>query len=336
MTKQKIGVLGAGTWGTALARLLAENGHDVTIWSALPEELKSMATTHRHPNLPGMQLPAALHYTADMADICAGRDLLVFAVPSVFVRSTAKKAARYLPDGQLIVDVAKGIEEKTLFTLSEVIESELHARPGHEGCRVVALSGPTHAEEVARDLPTLIVAAAREEADAQKVQHIFTNPNFRVYTNTDRRGVELGGAVKNVIALAVGVALGLDYGDNAKAALITSGNAELARLGVAMGCQAATFAGLSGMGDLIVTCTSMHSRNLHAGMLIGRGMDVETAKKEVGQVVEGINALPAARRLAKKYKVEMPIVEAMGAILDGRLSARSAVATLMGRDLKRE
>ena len=336
MTKQKIGVLGAGTWGTALARLLAENGHDVTIWSALPEELKSMATTHRHPNLPGMQLPAALHYTADMADICAGRDLLVFAVPSVFVRSTAKKAARYLPDGQLIVDVAKGIEEKTLFTLSEVIESELHARPGHEGCRVVALSGPTHAEEVARDLPTMIVAAAREEADAQKVQHIFTNPNFRVYTNTDRRGVELGGAVKNVIALAVGVALGLDYGDNAKAALITRGNAELARLGVAMGCQAATFAGLSGMGDLIVTCTSMHSRNLHAGMLIGRGMDVETAKKEVGQVVEGINALPAARRLAKKYKVEMPIVEAMGAILDGRLSARSAVATLMGRDLKRE
>lgn len=336
MTKQKIGVLGAGTWGTALARLLAENGHDVTIWSALPEELKSMATTHRHPNLPGMQLPAALHYTADMADICAGRDLLVFAVPSVFVRSTAKKAARYLPDGQLIVDVAKGIEEKTLFTLSEVIESELHACPGHEGCRVVALSGPTHAEEVARDLPTLIVAAAREEADAQKVQHIFTNPNFRVYTNTDRRGVELGGAVKNVIALAVGVALGLDYGDNAKAALITRGNAELARLGVAMGCQAATFAGLSGMGDLIVTCTSMHSRNLHAGMLIGRGMDVETAKKEVGQVVEGINALPAARRLAKKYKVEMPIVEAMGAILDGRLSARSAVATLMGRDLKRE
>ena len=336
MTKQKIGVLGAGTWGTALARLLAENGHDVTIWSALPEELKSMATTHRHPNLPGMQLPAALHYTADMADICAGRDLLVFAVPSVFVRSTAKKAARYLPDGQLIVDVAKGIEEKTLFTLSEVIESELHARPGHEGCRVVALSGPTHAEEVARDLPTLIVAAAREEADAQKVQHIFTNPNFRVYTNTDRRGVELGGAVKNVIALAVGVALGLDYGDNAKAALITRGNAELARLGAAMGCRAETFSGLSGMGDLIVTCTSMHSRNLHAGMLLGRGKTAEEAKAEVGQVVEGINALPAARRLARKYKVDMPIVQSVDAILSGRLAAGDALATLMGRGLKRE
>ena len=336
MTKQKIGVLGAGTWGTALARLLAENGHDVTIWSALPEELKSMATTHRHPNLPGMQLPAALHYTADMADICAGRDLLVFAVPSVFVRSTAKKAARYLPDGQLIVDVAKGIEEKTLFTLSEVIESELHARPGHEGCRVVALSGPTHAEEVARDLPTLIVAAAREEADAQKVQHIFTNPNFRVYTNTDRRGVELGGAVKNVIALAVGIAMGLGYGDNAKAALITRGNAELARLGAAMGCRAETFSGLSGMGDLIVTCTSMHSRNLHAGMLLGRGKTAEEAKAEVGQVVEGINALPAARRLARKYKVDMPIVQSVDAILSGRLAAGDALATLMGRGLKRE
>lgn len=335
MTK-KIGVLGAGTWGTALARLLAENGHDVTIWSALPEELKNMATTHRHPNLPGMVLPAGLHYTADMADICTGRDLLVFAVPSVFVRSTAKKAARYLPDGQLIVDVAKGIEEKTLLTMSEVIESELQAKPGHEHCRVVALSGPTHAEEVARDLPTLIVAAAEQEEDARTVQRIFTNPNFRVYTNTDRRGVELGGAVKNIIALAVGMALGLDYGDNAKAALITRGNAELARLGVAMGCQAATFAGLSGMGDLIVTCTSMHSRNLHAGMLIGRGMDADAAKKEVGQVVEGINALPAARKLARKYKVEMPIVEAVGGILDGRLTARNAVAMLMGRDLKRE
>ena len=333
---RKIGILGAGTWGIALARMLAVNGSDVLVWSAIPKEVEDLARTRVHPNLPGMVLPESLRFTKEIAEVCSGQDILVFAVPSVFVRSTAAKARPYIRYGQLIVDVAKGIEEKTLFTLSEVIESELHARPGHEGCRVVALSGPTHAEEVARDLPTLIVAAAREEADAQKVQHIFTNPNFRVYTNTDRRGVELGGAVKNVIALAVGVALGLDYGDNAKAALITRGNAELARLGVAMGCQAATFAGLSGMGDLIVTCTSMHSRNLHAGMLIGRGMDVETAKKEVGQVVEGINALPAARRLAKKYKVEMPIVEAMGAILDGRLSARSAVATLMGRDLKRE
>ena len=334
--KQKLGVLGAGTWGTALARLLAVNGHDVTMWSALPEELKSMATTHRHPNLPGMELPSDMHYTADIAEICTGRDLLVFAVPSPFVRSTAKKAAKHIPDGQVIVEVAKGIEEKTLMTMSEIIEDELAKVPGHENCKVAALSGPTHAEEVARDLPTLIVAASEDEAAAKLVQKIFTNPNFRVYTNNDRRGVELGGAIKNVIALAVGVALGLGYGDNAKAALITRGNAELSRLGVAMGCQASTFAGLSGMGDLIVTCTSMHSRNLHAGMLMGRGMNGEEAKKEVGQVVEGINALPAARKLAKKYKVEMPIVEVVAAIISGELDARNAVASLMGRDLKRE
>ena len=260
----------------------------------------------------------------------------MFAVPSPFVRSTAKKAAKHIQDGQVIVEVAKGIEEKTLMTMSEVIEDELAKVPGHENCKVAALSGPTHAEEVARDLPTLIVAASEDEAAAKLVQKIFTNPNFRVYTNTDRRGVELGGAIKNVIALAVGVALGLGYGDNAKAALITRGNAELSRLGVAMGCQASTFAGLSGMGDLIVTCTSMHSRNLHAGMLMGRGMNGEEAKKEVGQVVEGINALPAARKLAKKYKVEMPIVDVVAAIISGELDARNAVASLMGRDLKRE
>ena len=283
-----------------------------------------------------MCLPADMHYTADIEEICGDRDVLLFAVPSVFVRSTARKAAPHIPDGQLIVDVAKGVEEKTLMTMSEIIEQELAADGKHTHCNVVALSGPTHAEEVARDMPTLIVAGSPDEASARKVQQIFTTPTFRVYTNTDRRGVELGGAVKNVIALAVGIAMGLDYGDNAKAALITRGNAELARLGVAMGCKAETFAGLSGMGDLIVTCTSMHSRNLHAGMLIGRGKDVETAKKEVGQVVEGINALPAACKLAKKYKVEMPIVNAVDDILSGRLAARDALATMMGRQLKQE
>ena len=293
----KIGVLGAGTWGIALARMLAVNGKDVTVWSALPEELKTLRTTRRHPNLPGMQLPGTMHYTADMTELCAGRDLLLFAVPSVFVRSTAKKAAACMPDGQLIVDVAKGMEEKTLKTMSEVIEDELAKAPGHEHCRVVALSGPTHAEEVARDLPTLIVAAAKDEADAKTVQRIFTNPNFRVYTNTDRLGTELGGAIKNVIALSVGIAMGLGYGDNAKAALIS---------------------------------------NLHAGMLIGHGATAEQAKKEVGQVVEGINALPAARRLEKKYKVEMPIVDVVDAILSGKLAARDAVDALMGRNLKNE
>ena len=330
----KIAVFGAGTWGIALARLLAVHGKDVTVWSAIPAELKALSTTHRHPNLPGMELPATMHYTADIAEACAGRDVLLFAVPSPFVRTTAKKAAPHIPDDQLIVDVAKGVEDKTLMTMSEIIEDEL-AKAGRKA-RVVALSGPTHAEEVARDMPTAIVAASADEDAAKTVQKIFNTPTFRVYTNDDRRGTELGGAVKNVIALAVGIALGLGYGDNAKAALITRGNAELARLGAAMGCKPETFAGLSGMGDLIVTCTSMHSRNLHAGMLIGRGKSVEDAKTEVGQVVEGINALPAACRLAKKYKVEMPIVQAVEAILDGKLEARSALMSLMGRSLKKE
>lgn len=330
----KIAVFGAGTWGIALARLLAANGRDVTVWSAIPAELKSLSTTHRHPNLPGMELPAAMHYTADITEACTGRDILLFAVPSPFVRATAKKAAPHIPEGQLIVDVAKGVEDKTLMTMSEIIEDEL-AKAGRKA-RVVALSGPTHAEEVARDMPTAIVAASADEDAAKTVQKVFTTPTFRVYTNDDRRGTELGGAVKNVIALAVGIALGLGYGDNAKAALITRGNAELSRLGIAMGCKAETFAGLSGMGDLIVTCTSMHSRNLHAGMLIGRGKSVEEAKTEVGQVVEGINALPAACRLAKQYKVEMSIVQAVEAILDGKLEARSALMALMGRSLKRE
>ena len=330
----KIAVFGAGTWGIALARLLAVNGRDVTVWSAIPAELKSLSTTRRHPNLPGMELPSAMHYTADIAEACTGRDILLFAVPSPFVRSTAKKAAKYIPDGQLIVDVAKGVEDKTLMTMSEIIEDEL--AKAKRTARVVALSGPTHAEEVARDMPTLIVAASEDEAAAKAVQKAFTAPSFRVYTNTDRRGTELGGAVKNVIALAVGIALGLGYGDNAKAALITHGNAELTRLGLAMGCKPETFAGLSGMGDLIVTCTSMHSRNLHAGMLLGRGKTAEEAKAEVGQVVEGINALPAACRLAKKYRVEMPIVQSVDAILSGKLEARNALAALMGRDLKHE
>ena len=336
MTKTKIGVLGAGTWGTALARMLARNGCDVTMWSALPDELKAMSVTHAHPNLPGMCLPADMHYTADIEEICGDRDVLLFAVPSVFVRSTARKAAPHIPDGQLIVDVAKGVEEKTLMTMSEIIEQELAADGKHTHCNVVALSGPTHAEEVARDMPTLIVAGSPDEAAACKVQQIFTTPTFRVYTNTDRRGVELGGAVKNVIALAVGIAMGLDYGDNAKAALITRGNAELARLGVAMGCKAETFAGLSGMGDLIVTCTSMHSRNRRAGILIGKGYTMDEAMKEVKMVVEGVYSARAARALSKKYQVSMPIVEQVNEVLFDGKPAKDALYDLMLRDRRAE
>ena len=333
---KRIGILGAGTWGMALARMLTVSGNDVLVWSAIEKEIDSLSTTRKHPNLPQMKIPDELRFTKSIEEVCKDKDILLFAVPSVFVRSTAAKARPYVADGQIIVDVAKGIEPDTLYTMTEILADELGKAGGPKGVRLVALSGPTHAEEVARDMPTLIVAACSDADAAKAVQKVFNTPNFRVYTNTDRRGTELGGAVKNIIALAVGIALGLGYGDNAKAALITRGNAELTRLGLAMGCRPETFAGLSGMGDLIVTCTSMHSRNLHAGMLIGRGMDPEDAKKEVGQVVEGINALPAACRLAALYKVEMPIVQSVACILDGKLAARDALNALMNRDLKHE
>ena len=336
MTKTKIGVLGAGTWGTALARMLAGNGCDVTMWSALPDELKAMSVTHAHPNLPGMCLPADMHYTADIEEICGDRDVLLFAVPSVFVRSTARKAAPHIPDGQLIVDVAKGVEEKTLMTMSEIIEQELAADGKHTHCNVVALSGPTHAEEVAVDLPTTIVSASPDEEAARFVQEVFSNTCMRVYTNADIKGVELSGALKNVIALGVGISTGLGYGDNARAALITRGIAEIARLGVAMGCNVHTFAGLAGIGDLIVTATSMHSRNNRAGILIGKGESPEQAVKEVGMVVEGINALPAAMELAEKYHVEMPIAQTVNAIVKEGMSASDALRTLMDRNRKNE
>ena len=326
----RVCVLGSGGWGTALALVLLENGHDVSLWSFSEEEYASIAAHRENPMLKGVSLPEALRLTYDM-NAAADCDAVVLATPSFAVRTTARKLCNIVKPGTVVVSVAKGIEDGTSKRLSEAVGEELDA-----SCPVVVLCGPTHAEEVARDMPTLIVAASEDEAAAKAVQKAFTAPSFRVYTNTDRRGTELGGAVKNVIALAVGIALGLGYGDNAKAALITRGNAELTRLGLAMGCKPETFAGLSGMGDLIVTCTSMHSRNLHAGMLLGRGKTAEEAKAEVGQVVEGINALPAVCRLAKKYKTEMPIVQSVDAILRGKLEARNALAALMERDLKHE
>ena len=330
----KIAVFGAGTWGIALARLLAVNDRDVTVWSAIPTELKSLSTTHRHPNLPGMVLPSTMHYTADIAEACTGKDILLFAVPSPFVRSTAKKAAPYIPNGQLIVDVAKGVEDKTLMTMSEIIEDELAKQK--RTARVVALSGPTHAEEVARDMPTLIVAASEDEEAAKVVQKAFSTPTFRVYTNTDRRGTELGGAVKNVIALAVGIALGLGYGDNAKAALITRGNAELARLGAAMGCKPETFSGLSGMGDLIVTCTSMHSRNRRCGILVGQGLSGAEAVKQVGMTVEGYTNTKNAYEMGRRLGVEMPITNEVYKVLYEGKDIRQAIADLMGRPRRHE
>ena len=336
VTKRNIGVLGAGTWGMALARMLCVSGNDVQVWSAIEKEIDSLSSTRVHPNLPGMKVPDELRFTKSIEEVCKDKDVLLFAVPSVFVRSTAAKARPYVADDQIIVDVAKGIEPDTLYTMTEILADELGKEGGPKGVRLVALSGPTHAEEVAVDLPTTIVSASPDMEAAKFVQEVFSNNVMRVYTNEDIKGVELSGAMKNVIALGVGISTGLGYGDNARAALITRGIAEIARLGVAMGCNVHTFAGLAGIGDLIVTATSMHSRNNRAGILIGKGETPENAVKEVGMVVEGINALPAAMELAEKYHVEMPIAQTVNAIVKEGMSASDALRNLMSRDRKSE
>ena len=334
--ERKIGILGAGTWGMALARMLTNSGNDVLVWSAIEQEIDNLSATRVHPNLPGMVIPEALRFTKSLEEVCSGKDILLFAVPSVFVRSTAAKARPYIRDGQVIVDVAKGIEPETLFTMTEVLADELGKEDGPKGLRLVALSGPTHAEEVAQDLPTTIVSASPDQTAAELVRDVFTNTCMRVYTNADCKGVELCGAMKNVIALGVGISTGLGYGDNTRAALITRGIAEIARLGVAMGCNLQTFAGLAGIGDLIVTATSRHSRNNRAGFLIGQGRTPEQAVKEVGMVVEGINALPAAMELSERYQVEMPIAKTVNAIVREGMSPADAVRALMDRNPKDE
>lgn len=331
-----IGILGAGTWGLALARLLHRNGHQVTVWSAIESEIDALNATHTHPNLPGMIIPQEIRLTKDAEETCTGKDILLFAVPSVFVRSTAARVRPYIPDGQIIVDVAKGIEPDSLMTMSEVIRDELVKDGGHANVKLVALSGPTHAEEVALDMPTSIVSACTDMQVAETVQDIFMNTCMRTYTNTDVLGVELCGAMKNIIALAAGISAGLGYGDNAKAMLITRGMAEISRLGLAMGCAEQTFNGLAGIGDLIVTATSVHSRNNRCGKLIGEGMAPAEAVKAVGMVVEGINALPAAMQLAQRYNVEMPIVAGVEAIVSGKITAADMGVILMTRDKTRE
>lgn len=328
----KIGILGAGTWGIALARMLCNAGNSVTVWSAIEEEIDILLATGRHPNFSDVDLPKKIAYTKDIRESCSGMDILIFAVPSPFVRATARKAAPYIVDGQIIVDVAKGLEEETLYTMTEIIADEVR----NPNVKLVALSGPTHAEEVIKDLPTAITSASNDAEAAATVQKVFTCGRMRVYTNDDVRGVELCGALKNIIALACGIATGLGCGDNAKAALITRGIAEISRLGAAIGCREQTFGGLAGIGDLIVTATSIHSRNNRCGMLIGQGIAVNKAIEQVGMVVEGINALPAAIKLAQKYNVEMPIVETVDAVCNGRMIVSTAIQMLLSRELKSE
>ena len=325
-----VGIIGAGTWGTALAVLLNNNGHDVTIWSAFDTEIQEMSRTRRHKNLPEVVLPDQIQMTADLRTAMAGKDMLFMAVPSVYVLSTAAKMKEYLRYGQIVVDVAKGIEEQSLMTMSQVIEEELPL------AEVAVRSGPSHAEEVSRGLPTTCVAAAHRKKTAEFMQSVFMSPVFRVYTSPDMLGVEIGAALKNVIALAAGIADGLGYGDNTKAALITRGIAEISRLGTAMGANPSTFSGLSGIGDLIVTCASMHSRNRRAGILIGQGKTKDEAMEEVQMVVEGVFSAKAAFALAQKYNVEMPIVEQVNKVLFEDKKPAEAVKELMLRDKKME
>lgn len=327
----KIGVIGAGSWGTALTYRLSNNGHSVEVWSIVQEEVDMLNEYHeQREKLPGVMLPESVTASSDLQEVMLDKDILVLAVPSPFTRSTAHSMQPYCRYGQLIVSVAKGIEEGSLMTLSQVIQDEL---PNAE---VAVLSGPTHAEEVGKGLPTAIVVGARRKQIAEYIQDIFMNEVFRVYTSPDMLGMQVGAALKNVVALAAGIADGLGYGDNTKAMLITRGLSEISRIGMAMGGQAETFSGLTGIGDLIVTCASMHSRNRRAGILIGQGKTAKQAMDEVKQVVEGVFCARAAKELAEKYQLEIPIIGEVCKVLFDEKDPKEAVRDLMLRDRKTE
>lgn len=326
----KISIIGGGSWGIALSVLLHNNGHQVTVWSAVESEIAMLQKEHEHKMLPGVKLPEDMRFTTDDKEAVEGRDLLVMAVASSYTRATAHRLSALVENRQKIVNVAKGIEEHTLMTLSEIIEEEIPQAD------VAVMSGPSHAEEVGRGIPTTIVVGAKSKKTAEYIQNLFMNQVFRVYISPDMLGMELGGALKNVVALAAGIADGLGYGDNTKAALITRGITEIARLGTAMGGKFETFCGLTGIGDLIVTCASMHSRNRRAGILIGQGHTMEEAMAEVKMVVEGVYSAKAAMELAAKYQVQLPIIEQVNAVLFEGKKADQAVKDLMLRDRKLE
>ncbi len=318
-----ITMLGSGAWGTALANLLCENGHQVTLWNRDKARITAMAQTRENTRLPGVSLHPAMTFSSE-ADCVAEGEMVVFATPSFAIRQTAELVKPYLPKEAILVSVTKGIEADTGLRMTQIIEEVT-------GLPVAALSGPSHAEEVSKGIPTGCVAASADPAVAQKIQDAFMNESFRVYASVDVTGVELSGAMKNVIALCAGVCDGLGLGDNTKALLVTRGLTELARLGVAMGGRTETFAGLAGVGDMIVTCTSMHSRNRRAGILIGQGVAVDQAMEQVGAVVEGYYAAESAYALCCKAGVEMPICrEAYSVLYEGKAPAE-AIHTLMRR-----
>ena len=329
----KISVIGSGGWGIALTILLHKNGHDLTIWSFDKKEAKELKTTRENKTkLPNILLPEDIKVTDDLKEAVDDKDILILAVPSKAIRSVSKSLKNIIKDNQIIVNVAKGLEEDTLETMTDIIEEELKGK----NPKVAVLSGPSHAEEVGRGIPTTCVVSAHNKELTLYLQNIFMNPSFRVYTSPDMLGVEIGGALKNVIALAAGIADGLNYGDNTKAALITRGIKEISLLGVAMGGEQSTFYGLTGLGDLIVTCASMHSRNRRAGILLGQGKTLDEAIKEVNMVVEGVYSAKSALMAAKKYNVEIPIIEQVNAVLFENKNAAEAVNELMIRDKKLE
>ncbi len=326
----KTAVLGSGGWGTALAMVLADNGHDVTLWSYLEEESRTLQETRENPLLPGVKLPDSIRYTWDLSCV-RGCQVVVMATPSFGVRSTASQIKAFLTPDMTLVSVSKGIEKGTSLRMTQIIQE---ATGGI--CPVVALSGPSHAEEVARGVPTAVVSACPDRAAAERIQDLFLNERFRVYSSSDVIGVELGGALKNIMALCSGCVTGMGCGDNTKAMLMTRGLTEIARLGVALGGTKDTFAGLAGMGDLIVTCTSMNSRNYRAGLLIGQGVPVPEAVKKIGAVVEGYYAVDSARELAQRAGVEMPITQAAYQVLYEGGDPQTLFQQLMRREKRHE
>ena len=329
----KISVIGSGGWGIALTILLHKNGHNLIIWSFDKKEAEELKINRQNKTkLPNILLPEDIKVTNNLKEAVDNKDILVLAVPSKAIRSVSKSLKDIIKDNQIIVNVAKGLEEDTLKTMTDIIEEELKEK----NPQVAVLSGPSHAEEVGKGIPTTCVVSAHNKELTLYLQNIFMNPSFRVYTSPDMIGVEIGGALKNVIALAAGIADGLNYGDNTKAALITRGIKEISLLGVAMGGEQSTFYGLTGLGDLIVTCASMHSRNRRAGILLGQGKTLDEAIKEVNMVVEGVYSAKSALMAAKKYNVEIPIIEQVNAVLFENKNAAEAVNELMIRDKKLE
>lgn len=324
----KVAVVGSGAWGTALAIRLCKNGHDVTMWTFSKDQIPEMQATRRNPRLPDAVLPPELRISGEF-DCVRGCKMVVLASPSFSARAVSRGVAPYIDHDAVVVSVTKGLEDGTHLRMSEVVAQET-------GREVVALIGPSHAEEVSADVPTGLLAANQNQALAEFVQDAFMADTLRVYTSPDPVGAELGAALKNVIALCAGVCDGLGHGDNTKAMLMTRGLSEIARLGVALGAKKETFTGLSGVGDLIVTCCSMHSRNRRAGILIGQGKGMQEAMQEVGAVVEGYYAAKAAYELGKRLGVEMPIVEAAYRVLYEGASAKEAVQNLLIRSRKAE